>query len=86
MISFDWTLAIPLVAGGIRNIAGWLEASLKDGKVDRYEWSQLGSTVLQVAVISFAAMFGLGLDPASASGIGVLGSIGISAVKKAGTS
>jgi hypothetical protein len=80
----DWTLIIPFAAGGIRNIAGWLENSLKDGKIDKYEWGKLGGTVLEVAVLSFAAMFGLGLDPASASGVGILGSFVLSALKKIG--
>jgi hypothetical protein len=80
----DWTLGIPILAGGIRNLAGWFEASLKDGKIDTYEWGKLGSTVLEVVVISVAAMFGLGLDATQASGIGVLGSILLSNLKKIG--
>jgi len=81
----DWSLiAIPL-AGGVRNLAGWIESSLKDGKIDKYEWSQLLSTVIEVAVISVAAMFGLNTDATQSAGIGVLGSFLLSAVRKAGT-
>ena len=82
----DWTIGIPILAGGIRNIAGWFETSLKDGKIDTYEWGKLASTVIEVVVISLAAMLGLGLDAAQASGIGVLASYGLSALKKVGTS
>lgn len=80
----DYTILAPVVAGAIRNVAGWLESSLKDGKVSAYEWGQLGSSMLQVVVISVAAYFGLGADIMTASGLGVLGSIGISTLKKVG--
>jgi len=82
----DWTLLAIPGAALLRNIAGWLENSLKDGTINGYEWGQLGKTILEVAVISVAVMYGLNLDPVQASGVGLLGSIGISAVKKAGTS
>ena len=81
----DWSLIIPVIAGGIRNIAGWLETSLKDGKIDTYEIGKLFGTILEVGVISISVMYGLGLDAVQASGIGVLGSFIISAIKKAGT-
>lgn len=81
----DWTIVIPFVAGGVRNIAGWLEASLKDGKIDTYEWGKLLGTVIEVVVLSFSAMYGLGMDAASASGLGILGSYILSGIKKAGT-
>lgn len=82
----DWTLVIPVIAGGIRNIAGWFEASLKDGKIQTYEWAQLGKTVVEVVVLAVSAMYGLGMDVTQASGLAVLGSIILGAVKKAGTS
>lgn len=81
----DWSLIIPIVAGGIRNVAGWAEASLKDGKIDKYEWSKLFGTILEVGVISISVMYGLGLDATSAAGIGVLGSFLLSGLKKMGT-
>lgn len=80
----DWTLVIPIIAGGIRNISGWAEASLKDGKIDRYEWGKLFGTIIEVGVISLSLMYGLGLDATSASGIGVLGSFLLSGLKKIG--
>ncbi len=79
-----WELIIPVVAGGVRNIAGWLENSFKDGKIQGYEWGQLISTIIQVGILSFSAMYGLGLDVTQATGVGVLGSFILSAVKKIG--
>jgi hypothetical protein len=78
----DWSLVIPVVAGGIRNLAGWLENSLKDGKIDSYEIGKLFGTILEVGVISISVMYGIGLDAVQASGIGILGSFLLSAIKK----
>jgi hypothetical protein len=81
----DWSLlAIPL-AGGVRSVAGWIEVSLKDGKIDKYEWGKLISTIIEVGIISISAMYGLGTDATQSAGIGVLASFILSAVKKAGT-
>lgn len=78
----EWSLIIPVIAGGIRNIAGWLENSLKDGKIEGYEWGKLFGTILEVGVISISVMYGIGLDAVQASGIGILGSFLLSAIKK----
>lgn len=78
-------LIIPLLAGAGRNIFGWLEGALKDGTIDKFEWGQLAGTILEVAVLSFSVMYGLGLDVTAASGIGVLGSFILSGLKKVGT-
>lgn len=43
----------------IRNIAGWVENSFKDKKIDKYEWQQLGATILRVGVLGVATWFGL---------------------------
>jgi hypothetical protein len=80
----DYTLAIPFAVGLIRNIAGWAENSLKDATIQAYEWGQLGKTIIETAVLAFAAVWGLGLDAASASGVAVLISYGLSALKKIG--
>jgi hypothetical protein len=81
----DYSVLYPIIAGGIRNISGWLTASLEDGKIQGYEWGQLLKSVIEVAVIGFSAMYGLNLSPEQAAGLGILASMGISAVKKAGT-
>jgi len=73
----------PVFAGVIRNVAGWLEGALKDGKVSSYEWGQLLATTLQVAVIGYSAVL-MGVDPIVGAGAGILGSVGLSAVKNVG--
>lgn len=81
----DWTIFVPVVGGVIRNLSGWIENALQDGQITSYEFRQLIATTIQVCVIAYASMYGIGLDAISATGIGILGSLGISAVKKAGT-
>lgn len=71
----------------VRSVAGWAENALKDGKIEAFEWRQLGETVLRVGIIGFAAFFGLngsGID-ISAIGAGasaVVLDFVISAIKK----
>ena len=81
----DWSLLIPIAGGLIRNVSGWATSSLADGKIDSYEWGKLFSTIIEVGILAFSAAYGLGLDMASATGIGILGSFILSAIKKAGT-
>ena len=78
----NWVIIAPVVAGGLRNVIGYVENCLKDGKMDVYEWGQLGKTVIENVTIAVAAMFGLGMDPVQASGLAVLGSFLLSAIKK----
>ena len=83
----EWlNLIIPIAAGGIRNIAGWLENSFKDGEIQGYEWGKLFGTILEIGVLTISAIYGLGLDVTQATGVGVLGSFILSAIKKAGLS
>jgi len=78
----EWTILAPVIAGAARNVIGYVENCLKDGKMDAYEWGQLGKTVVENAAIAVSAMFGLGMDVAQASGLAVLISYGLSALKK----
>lgn len=67
-------------AGLLRSLAGWLENSLKDGKIDEYEIKQLGGTVVKYfASVSLLAL-GLPIEQAVA-GAFVLDA-GTSALKK----
>ena len=75
-------LFIPVLGGVIRNIAGWLENALKDGKINAYEWGQLGKTVVETVVLAFSAGFGFNLDLTQATGVGILSSYILSAIKK----
>ena len=81
----EWTLAVPILAAGLRNISGWMTSSFADVEIQAYEWGQLGKTIVEVVVLAVSAMYGLGMDATSASGLAVLGSYILSAVKKAGT-
>lgn len=80
----DLSLLIPVGAGIIKNLVGWIPNALKDGTISNYEWSQLFETTLTVALIGFATMFGFGLDAVSASSVAVLATYGLSAIKKIG--
>ena len=75
---------IPVCAGVLRNVAGWLEDSLKDGEIQSYEWMKLLSTTIQVVVLALSVHFGLGADLLTSSGIGILGSVGISTIRRIG--
>ena len=81
----DYTWIYPIIAGAIRNIGGWFETSLADGKIQAYEWGLLGKTLIEVVVIALAAHFGLGTDLIQSSGLAILGSLGISTAKKIGS-
>jgi hypothetical protein len=48
----EWLQLWPIVGIPIiRSLAGFLENALEDGKIDGFEWAQLGSTVLRVGII-----------------------------------
>ena len=74
----------PIFAGVLRNAAGWIENSLKDNEISKYEWGQLLATTIQVAIIGYAAVV-MGADPLVGAGAGVLGSMAISTAKKVGS-
>ena len=69
-------------AGLLRNIAGWLEKSMEDGVIDKYEWGKLGATVFRVTVIGLGAAYGLGLEPVAAAGSAVVLDFIIKAIAK----
>lgn len=81
----EFGIITPILAGLGKNVIGWLENALKDGKIESYEWGQLFATILQVGVISTAIYYGLNTDWVTASAGGVLASFGLTAIKKAGT-
>ncbi len=53
-------------AGLLRSIAGWLENSLKDGKIDEYEMKQLGGTIIKYFASVSLLMLGLPVEQAVA--------------------
>ena len=82
-ITIDLSSIAPVLAGVVRNFAGWISNSLKDGQISSYEWGQLLATTIEVALIGYSSML-VGLDPISSAGAGILGSMAISTIKKVG--
>ncbi len=68
-----------VTAGLLRNVAGWLENSLKDGKIDDFEVKQLCGTVIKYFASVSILMLGLPLEQA-VTGAFVL-DVGASALK-----
>ena len=67
----NWEQLVPIGAGLLRSIAGWLENAAEDGVYSRFEWTQLGATILRVIVLSVSARYGLELDVPSAAGLAI---------------
>ena len=78
----DPTLFAILFAAVLRNLAGWIENSFEDGKVEKYEWGRLGGTFLRVGVLGLALYFGFDTNGFESAGIALVGDFGISAVHK----
>ncbi len=71
----SWTTFMPIIGiPALRSVVGWLENSLKDGKIDKFEWAQLGATVVRVGVIGAGTYFGLNGAGIDISGIGAAAS------------
>lgn len=49
-----------IAAGLLRNIAGWLENALRDGKIEPYEWKQLAGTI--IGYFAAVTLFAQGMD------------------------
>jgi hypothetical protein len=74
-------LAVPLAAL-LRNVAGWLENSLKDGKISKYEWGKLGATILRVGALGLAIYYGFNLSEYQSAGVAVVADFIIHAIRK----
>lgn len=68
--------------GLLRNIAGWLENSYKDGKIDSHEKKQLIGTMIKYFSSVMILMLGMPLEQAVAGSF--LLDTGTSAIKKIG--
>jgi hypothetical protein len=69
-----------IVAGILRNIAGWFENAYKDGKLDEYEIKQLIGTMVKYFASIMLLMLGLPIEQAVAGSF-VLDA-GTSAIRK----
>ena len=77
MVAALWILGASIV----RNVCGWAENSLKDGKISTYEWGQLGSTIFRVGIIGFGLHLGFDLSGLEAGGGAVVADFIIAALK-----
>ena len=61
-------------AGLLRSVAGWIENSWKDGKIDSFEWKQLGGTMVKYFSLVMLLMVGLpiGESVAAAAGLDIV--------------
>ncbi len=55
---------VAVSAGLLRNVAGWLENSLKDGVIDDFEVKQLAGTIIKYFASISILMLGLPIDQA----------------------
>ena len=78
------TAIAAILAGLLRNIAGWLVNTYKDGKVDKYEIRQLFGTIIQYFASIMLLSQGMSIEQAVAGSF-VLDT-GASALKKSGKS
>jgi len=64
-----------LITGGavvIRNLLGWFENAFQDKKINKYEWCQLGTTILRVGLITAGLSYGFDMATLSAASTGVV--------------
>ena len=66
----------------IRSVTGWLENSLEDGKIQKYEWLELGSTALRLGLITTGLYLGLELGTVEAVSSGVVLDMILTKLKK----
>ena len=64
----------PLIVLGfsvLRAVAGWVQKALEDNKISKVEWKMLLITLIRNVIYTAAGYYGLNLDIASASALGV---------------
>lgn len=70
-------LLIAFGAGVLRNVVGWLENALEDGKISAYEIGMLGVTVLKVMLYSVLVYYGTSASEIQSASIGAMVDIAI---------
>jgi len=57
----SWTNLIPIIGFPVlRSVGGWIENSLKDKVIDKFEWARLGETIVRVGIVAAGTYYGLG--------------------------
>ena len=79
----DWKILLVALVPLARACFGWLENSLKDGKIELPEWKKLGETVIRMGVPMVALVWGLNVPVEFAAGVTVLMDIIISKIYSA---
>ncbi len=74
-------LLAAIAAGVFRNVLGYLKTALEDGKISKYEWTMLGSKMVEALLLTVALTIGVGADPTQAAAGAVLLSYGRSAIQ-----
>lgn len=69
-----------IVAGLLRNIAGWFENAYKDGKIDEYEIKELLGTIVKYFASIMLLTTGMPIEQAVAGSF--ILDVGTSAIKK----
>lgn len=78
-----WLLLVTsaLASGIVTNLSSWMLAALKDGKIDKYEWTKGLHTLLFCVVVTASLAF-TGLNPIAAGAYSLPISMLIGALKK----
>jgi len=80
----DLTPLYVVGAGLIRSVLGWLKHSMADGKIEDFEWKELGSTIIRVGLIGVIVAYFPGLDISwfEASIVALGGDLFLNTIKK----
>ena len=63
---------LPAVGAAVfRNVIGWLQNSMKDGEIQKYEWNRLGKTLIGYVGGIIILSQGLPLDTSIAAIFGI---------------
>ncbi len=69
-MTINWTgIAITVGIAILRNLCGWGVKALEDGKIEHYEWKQLGVTTAKIIALTAVGAFGLDLEAAKAAAL-----------------
>lgn len=71
LVSLETPFIYAVGFGLVRNIFGWLENSLRDGKIQKYEWKKLGKTMVEYFIGIYFLSQGMPIPTAIAGTFGL---------------
>lgn len=77
-MQIDWAaLGTAILVPIGRSVGGWATKALKDKKITKFEWKELGTTVIRTGIIGImlyfgADGFGIDLEPIAAAASAVI--------------